>query len=318
MTFRRALLYFFREATTGLVRSWKVSLVAVATIAVSLFVGGVFLVVGGNLSQVAERARQDVRVVVYFEPAPASTGSSTEDSGTTDQTEAMEVLAKEAATHPWVRGTTLVSADEARKRFVEIFPGLAGLLERDSEALPPSVEISLAPDAASAPGYAAWEETLHQASGVSMVDDDREWISQLRALVAVVRGLGLALGGILLGAAVFTIGSVIRLTTYLYEEEITIMRLVGATEFFIRGPFYTEGLIQGLLGGTVAAGGLWVAFQVAAARMEGALLGSLALAKPPSVEELLLLAGLGAAGGLIGGIISLRGENLGEPPLDEA
>jgi len=310
MTFRRALFYFFREAATSLVRSWKVSLVAVATIAVSLFVGGVFLVVGGNLSQVAERAKQDVRVVVYFDPTAA--GSAAE------QTETMEALAAAARTKPWVRGTTLVSAEEARQRFVEIFPGLSELLERDSDALPPSIEIGLADDAASSPGYAEWIDSLHQAPGVSMVDDDREWISQLRALVAVIRGLGLALGGILLGAAVFTIGSVIRLTTYLYEEEITIMRLVGATEFFIRGPFYAEGLIQGFLGGSVAAGGLWVAFQVAARRMEGALLGSLALAKPPSVEDLLLLAALGAAGGLIGGIISLRGENLGEPPLDEA
>lgn len=314
MTFRRALVYFFREATTGLVRSWKVSLVAVATIAVSLFVGGVFLVVGGNLSQVAERAREDVRVVVYFEPIGDSDGGG----DAADQTAAMEALAKEAESRPWVRGTTLVSADEARKRFVQIFPGLAELLERDSEALPPSVEIGLAPDAASDPGYAAWIEGLHQQPGVSMVDDDRDWIGQLRALVAVIQGLGLALGGILLGAAVFTIGSVIRLTTYLYEEEITIMRLVGATEFFIRGPFYAEGLIQGFLGGAVAAGGLWVAFQVAAQRMEGALLGSLALARPPSVEDLLLLAALGALGGLIGGVISLRGENLGEPPIDEA
>ena len=310
MTFRRALVYFFREAATGLVRSWKVSLVAVATIAVSLFVGGVFLVVGGNLSQVAERAKQDVRVVVYFDPEAVG--------GAAQQTDQMEALAASARKQPWVRGTTLVSAEEARKRFVEIFPGLAELLERDSDALPPSVEIGLAADAASSPGYDAWIEQLHQAPGVSMVDDDREWIGQLRALVAVIRGLGLALGGILLGAAVFTIGSVIRLTTYLYEEEITIMRLVGATEFFIRGPFYAEGLIQGFLGGAVAAGGLWVAFQVAARRMEGALLGSLALAKPPSVEDLLLLAALGAAGGLIGGIISLRGENLGEPPIDEA
>jgi len=310
VTFRRALAYFFREAATGLTRSWKVSLVAVATIAVSLFVGGVFLVVGGNLSQVAERARQDVRVVVYFDPSAAG--------GAAEQAKAMETLAQAAESKPWVHGTTLVSAEEARRRFVEIFPGLAELLERDSDALPPSVEIGLAPDAASEPGYAGWIEELHQAPGVSMVDDDREWISQLRALVAVVRGLGLALGGILLGAAVFTIGSVIRLTTYLYEEEITIMRLVGATEFFIRGPFYAEGLIQGFLGGAVAAGGLWVAFQVAARRMEGALLGSLALARPPSVEDLLLLAALGAAGGLIGGIISLRGENLGEPPIDEA
>jgi len=310
MTFRRALAYFFREAATGLVRSWKVSFVAVATIAVSLFVGGVFLVVGGNLSRVAERAKEDVRVVVYFDPAA--------EGQQAERNREMEGLARQAKGKAWVLGATLVSSDEARQRFVATFPGLAELLDRDAEALPPSVEIRVTPEADATAGYDEWIDQLHRSPGVSTVDDDREWINQLKAVVAVVRGLGLALGGILLGAAVFTIGSVIRLTTYLYEEEITIMRLVGATEFFIRGPFYAEGLIQGFLGGALAAGGLWVAFQVTAARMQGALLGALTLARPPSPEDLLLLAALGAAGGLVGGVISLRGENLGEPPVDDA
>ncbi len=307
MTFRRALLYFFREAWLSLVRSWKVSLVAVTTIVVSLFVGGIFFVIGENLARVVERARQDVRVVAYFEP-DASGG----------QRERMAALASSAKSEPWVRGTELVSAREARERFVEIFPGLEELLERDEQSLPASVEIRVEPAEAAQDRYRAWLDELRAAPGVSMVDDDREWIGQLGTAVAVVRGLGLALGSVLLGAAVFTIGSVIRLTAYLYEEEITIMRLVGATEFFIRGPFYVEGLLQGLLGGGVAAGGLWVAFRVAAARMEGALLGGLALARPPGLRELVLLVGIGAGAGLLGAVVSLRGESLGEPPVDEA
>lgn len=304
MTFRRALAYFFREAAVSLVRSWKVSFVAVTTIAVSLLVGGLFLVVGQNLAGVVEQAREDVRVVVYF------------DQGVTE--ERQEELASSVAREPWVEATDRVSAEEARERFVEIFPVLEGLVERDAESLPASLEIGIAPQGAPSGRYAAWLEQLRREAGVSMVDDDREWIGQLGALVAVIRGLGLALGGVLMGAAVFTIGSVIRLTTYLYEEEISIMRLVGATEFFIRGPFYAEGLLQGLLGGAVAATGLWAVFQVAAQRMEATLVGGMALARPPEVGELLMLAGLGGAAGLLGAIVSLRGENLGEPPVDEA
>jgi cell division transport system permease protein len=151
-----------------------------------------------------------------------------------------------------------------------------------------------------------------------MVDDDRDWVAQLSAVVAVVRGLGLALGGVLLGAAVFTIGSVIRLTAYLYEEEMTVMRLVGATEFFIRGPFYVEGLLQGLLGGALAAGGLTAAAWAARERLGESLLGRLVAAEPPAPDQLLLLVGLGAAAGLLGAVLSLRREALGEPPLDEA
>jgi len=303
VTFRRALAYFFREAVVSLARSWKVSFVAVTTIGVSLFVGGVFLVVGENLARVAEQAREDVRVVVYFEP----------DAGE----EQMASVARTAERMPWVRATAVVTAEQARERFVEIFPGLGELLERDAEALPPSLEIGVRPDAAPSEGYQSWLERLRDTPLVSTVDDDQEWISQLGAAVAVVRGLGLALGAILLAAAVFTIGSVIRLTAYLYEEEITIMRLVGATEFFIRGPFYAEGLLQGLIGGAVAAGGLWLAFRSVATRLTGSLLGALTLVEAPSVEDLALLVALGTAAGLVGAVVSLRGESLGEPPVDE-
>ena len=93
---------------------------------------------------------------------------------------------------------------------------------------------------------------------MTLVDDDREWLSQLATAVAVVRAVGLALVASLLGAAIFTIASVIRLTAYLHNEETGMMRLVGATEFFIRGPFYVEGLLQGLIGGLVASAALGV------------------------------------------------------------
>jgi cell division transport system permease protein len=320
MTFGRALGYFFREAMVSLVRSWKVSLLAVVIIAVSLFVGGAFLVAGQNLAAVAERARDESRLVVYFEPGTPM--------------ESVSALAEEAEEAPWVAGARTVSADEARRRFATIFPALSDLVEGEETPLPPSVEIELLPAAEAllaaaegsggdAPGdlpgdVGAWLAGLAEVPGVSMVDDDRDWVAQLSTVVAVVRGLGLTLGGVLLGAAVFTIGSVIRLTAYLYEDEITIMRLVGATEFFIRGPFYAEGLLQGLLGGALAAGGLAAAFWTAAERLGPSLVGRLLIARPPSVGQLLGLVALGAAAGLVGAVLSLRREALGEPPVDEA
>lgn len=304
MTFAKALAYFVREAGSSLVRSWKVSLLAILTIAVSLLVGGVFLVAGGNLARVVERARDESRVVAYLEPDTAS-GRVRE-------------LASALGDDPRVAEIRVVTAEEARKRFVEIFPSLADLVAEGDGALPPSVEIEVRPGEAAGEDREPWLEELRATPGVTMVDDDRDWVAQLSAVVAVVRGLGLALGGVLLGAAVFTIGSVIRLTAYLYEEEMTIMRLVGATEFFIRGPFYVEGLLQGLVGGALAAGALTATAWAARERLGDSLLGRLVAAEPPAPGQLLLLVGLGAAAGLVGAMLSLRRESLGEPPLDEA
>lgn len=301
MTFVKALTYFVREAGSSLVRSWKVSLLAILTIAVSLLVGGVFLVAGANLARVVERARDESRVVAYLEPETPA-GRARE-------------LAAALGRDPRVAGARVVTAEEARERFVEIFPSLADLLEEGDAALPPSVELAVRPDGTDREG---WLEELRATPGVTMVDDDRDWVAQLSAVVAVVRGLGLALGGVLLGAAVFTIGSVIRLTAYLYEEEMTVMRLVGATEFFIRGPFYVEGLLQGLLGGAIATGALTAAAWAARERLGESLLGRMVAAEPPGPDQLLLLVGLGAAAGLLGAVLSLRREALGEPPLDEA
>ncbi|MFP3938956.1 MAG: cell division protein FtsX [Thermoanaerobaculia bacterium] len=306
MTLAKAFAYFVREAAVNLVRSWKVSFLAVATIAVSLLVGGVFLVAAGSLATVVEEARDESRIVAYLESS----------------TSAAEVreLAERVRGMDWVARVEPVSAAEARERFVAIFPSLAEVVEggASASALPPSLEVEPGAESTGAEEREAWLDELRALSAVSMVDDDREWLGQLSALVAVVRGVGLALGGVLLGAAVFTIASVIRLTTYLYEEEVAIMRLVGATEFYVRGPFYVAGVLQGAVGGTVATLALAGVFHLAEQRLGGSLLGRLLTSAPPSPGELAALAGLGALAGLVGAVLSLRGEALGEPPVDEA
>ena len=110
------------------------------------------------------------------------------------------------------------------------------------EPLPASLEIGLDPrTAATAPGREAWLAGWRQRPEVTLIDDDREWLGQLETAVAVVRAVGIALVAGLLGAAIFTIASVIRLTAYLHTRRSGIMRLVGATEFFIRGPSMSRG-----------------------------------------------------------------------------
>src|SRR6185369_6186125 len=104
---------------------------------------------------------------------------------------------------------------------------------------------------------------------------DREWLLQIETVAALLRGVGLALAGGLLAAAIFTTASVIRLTAYLHHEEISILRLVGATEFYIRGPFYAEGLLQGTLGALLALAGLYGAYHLVHARVGSSLLAAM-------------------------------------------
>jgi len=122
--------------------------------------------------------------------------------------------------------------------------------------------------------------------------------------VRLVRGVGAFLGGILVLAGVFTISNVIRLTIYAREDELDIMRLVGATRAYVKGPFVTEGVIQGGLGGLVAVALLWTALAwLSRALATSDLLGRTAFSVPPGVSILLVVGGM--AVGLAGSLLSL-------------
>ena len=150
MRFLQALRYFLREAAVNLLRSWKVSLLAILTIAVSLFIGGAFLVVSGNLAASVERWRSEMRLVIYLRP----------DTPEAD----LRRLAAEAARGPGVVSVETVTAAAARRRFQEIFPGLSELVAGwQDEPLPASLEIGLDSRTATSPsGRKAWLDAWRQ------------------------------------------------------------------------------------------------------------------------------------------------------------
>lgn len=293
MTFAQAIVYFISEALLSLRRGWRVSLLAVVTIAVSLFLGGLFALLGHNLKAQIARWQGEARVVVYFEP---ETGS-----------EALHAARQEVEALAWVEEVTLVTLEDARARFRSTFPDLVEVLDDpDAEPLPPSLEIRLSPEAAARALTAEERTRFVELPGASWVDDDRAWLDRLAAVLRVLGAVGWALGGLLLAAAIFTISSVIRLTAYRYRDEIAVMRQIGATEFMIRCPYYLEGLFQGLAGGLVAVGALWWVY--AALGNDGGALGEALLGEFLPAGSIAAFLALGAAAGGIGAVSSLRRE----------
>lgn len=298
MSVVRILLYFFSEAFTSLRRSWKVSVLAVVTIAMSLFIGGAFLLLTGNLARVVTEWRSEARVLVYLDAEAAP--------------EAMGRIVEYLESTEWVESVERISEEEADRRFQELFPSVAGLLEGWSEdPLPPYLEVEFIPPAANREAsFGVWLEELGKDPAVIQVDDDRDWLEQLGTLIAVLRGLGLVMGATLLGGAVFTIASVIRLAAMIYRDEIAVMRMVGATELYIRGPFYAEGLIQGLAGGLLAVGALFTGWELLSREGSVGVLGAVLVEEFLTVPAVAVLLALGAGAGLLGAILSLRREVL--------
>jgi cell division transport system permease protein len=289
----RALGYFFQEAFTSLWRSRFMNALSVGTIAVSLFVLGAFLAVAGSLNEIVTRWTQKVQVVFYLE-----------DGIEERVRESLENRLKE---DPAVDGLAPVSRQEALERFRALFRDMRSLPEDLGEnPFPASLEVALKPDRQSPPEVERLVRAFEKAPGVREVQYDLLWIERLATGVRLVRGAGAFLGGILVLAGVFTISNVIRLTVYARGDELDIMRLVGATQAYVKGPFVAEGMIQGGLGGLLAVGLLGAAARVLHRDLLAAsdLLGRAPLAIPTELELVLVLGGM--AVGIVGSLVSLR------------
>ncbi|HEX3581342.1 MAG TPA: permease-like cell division protein FtsX [Thermoanaerobaculia bacterium] len=239
--------WFFREALRRIWVSKRTSLLAISMIAISLFIVGACLLVAENLQRAVERWQGKSRTTVYFD-----------SEATPDQIRAVDTY---LAQHRDLSARRFVTREQALARFKTMFTSLNDIVDQlDENPFPPSFEIEVGPQAMQSKSFADEIGALRKLPAVDDVQFDWEWLTRLRRLIDIVNVAGLIAGGILAIAAAFTIANVIRLTMLMYREEIEIMRLVGATERIIRGPFLLEGVLQGTIGGAIAVGLLFSAF----------------------------------------------------------
>ncbi len=292
MPLLRALAYFFEEALSSFWRSRLINALSVGTIAVSLFVLGAFLTVASNLSDVVSRWTQKVQVTFYLQDA-------LEDR-------IRESLVNRLKDDPAVESLATVSRQEALERFRSLFKDLRSLPEDLGEnPFPASIEVTLRAGHQSPEEVRRLVGAYEKAPGVEEAQYDLLWIQRLSTAVRLVRGVGAFLGGILVLAGVFTISNVIRLTVYARQDELDIMRLVGATQAYVKGPFVVEGMIQGGLGGLLSVGLLWLVFRVVArdALAASDLLGRAVVFLPADLCLAIVLGG--TAVGVVGSLVSL-------------
>jgi cell division transport system permease protein len=291
MAVLRAFSYFVNEALTSLWRSRLVNAVSIGTIAVSLFVLGAFLTVASALSGLVTRWTETVQVIVYLEDGL--------------ENRVRESLENRLRADPAVASLQLVSREEALARFRGMFRDLSSLPEDLGEnPFPASLEVNLRPERQSAAEVERLAKALAGVPGVREVQYDLLWIERLSTGVRLVRVVGAFLGGILVLAAVFTISNVIRLTIYAREDELDIMRLVGATRAYVKGPFVAEGVIQGGVGGLAASFLLWTALAWLSRDLQVSdLLPRATLSLSPALAVLLVAGGMLV--GLVGSLMSL-------------
>lgn len=287
----RALRYAFDEALFSLWRGRRSGALSTATIAVALFVLGVFLIGTSNLERLGREWSNSAELSVYLS-----------DNVTTQQRTAIEQI---LTTGNIVASQQYLSKADALARFKKTFKDMSGTLESLGEnPLPASYEVQLRPGAENAVDLLLAE--IRQAPGVADVRYDREWLQRLSSAVLVIRGVGLVLGILLTVAAALTVANVVRLGLYARRDELDIMQLVGAPQVYIRGPFVMEGTLQGGIGALLALLALAAVFFGFKERYLLPLANTINLSGVTflSIELSLLLVAGGMAVGCLGGAVA--------------
>ena len=225
-----------RDALITFRRAPLLSALSITTIAFSLFAFGLFGLVALNIREALERLedRVEIRAFVADGTAPASIAQAAGD----------------IANYPEVLATKTVSPDEALVRAKKELGDFRDVFE--GAVLPASIDVRLKP------GFrdpATVKRVSSRVKAFSFVDDIRygeEWIEKLYRLRNIAGIAGIVLGLAFAGVSVIIIGATIRMAILARAKEIAIMRLVGATDAYIRQPFLIEGLAKGVMGGVLA------------------------------------------------------------------
>ena len=274
----------FREAMLTFKRAPLLSALSVTTIAFSLFVLGLFGLVVVNLQEALHSVEERVEIVAYVLPGTPI--------------EAAAQALKDVEAFPEVQTATYVSEEEALTRArAELVEFRDVLRELERNPLPASIEIKLKPGFRDADHVAAVAERM---SGFGFIDDvrfGRDWVERLDRLRQLAAAVGIVVGAAFAVVAIIIIGTTIRMAVLQRGREIAIMRLVGATDGFIRRPFLLQGAIKGLLGGTVALGLSFAAYLL----INRYLLQSSFFTQ----EEALAIVAFGAIIGLLGSATSV-------------
>lgn len=283
--------YFTQEVFRSLKRNNWMSFASVGTVAVSLFVLGVFLILVLNMNRLAATLESQVQISVYLQ----------DDLKPADR----EDLQQDIAHMQGIDSIRYVSRDEAKARLADRLGDQKYLLDAlgDKNPLPDSFELTVVhPDMVETAAKA-----IEHMNGVESAKYGQDVVEHLFDITRLMRIFGVALMVLLAGATIFIISNTIRLTVFARRKEIAIMKYVGATDWFIRWPFLMEGVVLGFIGGILAAIALRSFYAAMAAKIYNTLAFFPLMPQYPFMNYVtvtIILSGMVV--GAIGSTISLK------------
>ena len=241
---------FFSEAVRSIGANISTTIAATMTVLIGMFLLGLFIALFSWVNSWTDHVRKDVIVKVFFVQDAAE--------------QQINAVRSKALTFPETKSVVFISKEDALKRMKEKYPELTQNLS--SNPLPPAFEAT-PKDADQVKALADRLQPL--PAGVDKVDYAEKKTQRILAVTNVIKYIFLLGSLILLAASTILIANTIRLSIFSRRREVEVMKLVGASNWFIRGPFMLEGVICGLIGALAAVVLLVLAKEFALPVIEG-------------------------------------------------
>ena len=243
----RFLIVVLRHTIRNMLFTWKSQLMTLLTVSLSVLIFAFFFLLYYNALQLSEELGDDIRLIVYLdeEPAPALQEEYSRKILKFDQVDRIDFINRQQA---YQRFEKQLGSDR------DVLTGVP------ADFLPPSIEVYPVRSLDSLSRIKRFSDYLQTLPGVLKVQYGKEWIERFYSFVQLIRIIVLLSGALLILTTTFMVAHTIRLTLLSRNEELELLRLVGATNNYIRMPFLVEGAFQGLLGATSGLIALYVLF----------------------------------------------------------
>jgi cell division transport system permease protein len=234
--------YVLRETMTNLRRNVTLTIAAIVTVGVSLALFGSTLLVGQGVDNVSQRWSDGIEVIAFLK-----------SDVTPEQREAIEDFIEDS---PEIGSWDYKDLDESREEALRLFERNEAMKAKieGGTRIPDSYRLS--PESKDVNLMRSLGEQLRALPGVHIVTDESDSVKTITAVSAFAQLAMLVVGIGLLVAALLLILNAIRMAMFARRREIEVMKLVGATNWFIRVPFMLEGIVQGVVGALFALGAL--------------------------------------------------------------
>ncbi|WP_028584910.1 cell division protein FtsX [Desulfogranum mediterraneum] len=267
-----------RHTGRNMANTWKSQLTTLFTVSLSILIFSFFYLAYFNGLLIGQELGDDLRLIVYLDEDPSPPLE--------------EEYRRKIEKFDQVESITFVSRQQAFASFSrQLGDDRDILLDLPPDFLPPSIQVSPIKSLDSLSRIKRFSDYLQTLPGVLRVQYGKEWIERFYSVIQLIKIVVILSGCLLIMTTTFMVAHTIRLTLLSRQKELELLRLVGATNNYIRMPFLLEGGFQGLLGSGLGMGALYLLYRWLLLRFSGSTLFELFPCSflPPATIALLMM-----------------------------